>query len=89
MVWGWTRLISRYLSEEAKSEFPHLQRLIKEITARPAGQRALALSQEYALKTEMDSESHRNMFPGNPPMVNQRENPDNGNLSTIHVEIIE
>ena len=68
MVWGWARLISRFLSEEAKSEFPHLQRLIKEITERLAGQRALALSQEYAFKIEMDAESHRNMFPGNPPI---------------------
>ena len=66
-VWGWARLISRVLSEEAKSEFPHLQRLIDQITARPAGQRVIAFSKEHVFKTEMDAESRRNMFPGNPP----------------------
>jgi len=77
------------LLRRGKVGVPTPPRLIKEITARPAGQRALALSQEYAVKTEMDAESHRNMFPGNPPMFKQRGNPGNGNLSTIHLEIIE
>ena len=67
-VWGWARLIPRVLSEEAKSDFPHLQRLVDQVTARPASQRAIAFSQEHAFKMTMDAEAHRNMFPGNPPL---------------------
>src|ERR1700722_19566791 len=39
-VWGWARLIPTVLGEAHWSKFPNLKRLVDEITARPAGQRA-------------------------------------------------
>jgi len=69
-VWGWSRLIPRVLSEDAKADFPNLQRLVDEITVRPAGRKAIEFSQRHAFKTEMDADAHRNMFPGNPALKN-------------------
>jgi GSH-dependent disulfide-bond oxidoreductase len=42
-----------------------LKRLFDEISARPAAQRANALKDKHAFKTEMDEEARRNMFPQN------------------------
>ena len=44
---------------------PNLQRLVSEISARPAGIKAEALKERHAFKTEMDDDALRNMFPGN------------------------
>ncbi|MBT5496813.1 MAG: glutathione S-transferase family protein [Alphaproteobacteria bacterium] len=68
-TWGWARLMPRVLSDEAFGDFPHLKRLVDEITARPAAERAVELAARHKFKTEMDAESHRNMFPGNPPVT--------------------
>jgi len=38
---------------------------VDEISARPAAQKAVALKDRYAFKTEMDEEAKRAMFPGN------------------------
>src|ERR1039458_8270023 len=40
-VWGWARLIPAVLGESAWAKFPNLKRLIDEISARPAAQRAV------------------------------------------------
>jgi GSH-dependent disulfide-bond oxidoreductase len=64
-VWGWARLIPRVLDKAAWDDLPNLKRLIDEIDARPATERALATLAGHAFKTEMDEESHRNMFPSN------------------------
>jgi GST-like protein len=61
-VWGWARLIPMVLSKEAWTKFPHLKRLVDEIEARPAAQRALKLKDRYTFKTENDEESRRHMF---------------------------
>jgi GST-like protein len=68
-TWGWARLMPRVLSDEAFDDFPHLKRLVDEITARPAAERAVELATRHKFKTEMDAESHRNMFPANPPVI--------------------
>ena len=68
-TWGWARLMPRVLSDEAFDDFPHLKRLVDEITARPAAKRAVELAARHKFKTEMDAESHRNMFPGNSPVA--------------------
>ena len=44
-------------------ELPNVHRLLAAVDARPATQRALALKDRYAFKTEMDEESWRAMFP--------------------------
>lgn len=64
-LWGWARLTPFVLGEEAASKLVNLKRLVDEISARPAAQRAIAIKDRHAFKTEMDDESKRSMFPGN------------------------
>jgi GSH-dependent disulfide-bond oxidoreductase len=59
-VWGWARLMP--LGEAAWPKFPNLKRLVDEISARPAAQRAVALKDKYKFKTEMDDEARQAMF---------------------------
>src|SRR5436190_12543325 len=61
-VWGWARLIPNVLGEPAWAKFPNLRRLVDEIGARPAAQRAIALRDKHQFKTEMDDEARRAMF---------------------------
>ncbi len=61
-VWGWARLMPTVLSKEAWAKFPHLKRLVDEIEARPAAQRAVKLKERFTFKTENDEEARRNMF---------------------------
>ena len=63
-LWGWARLAPFVLNDEgAWSTLPNVKRLVDEVTARPAAQRALALKERHAFKTEMDDASRRAMFP--------------------------
>jgi GSH-dependent disulfide-bond oxidoreductase len=64
-VWGWTRLGPFVLGEEATTRYPNLKRLIDEIGARPAAQRAVALKDRHSFKADMDDEARRIMFPHN------------------------
>jgi GSH-dependent disulfide-bond oxidoreductase len=64
-VWGWARLLPVVLGDDALPALPNLQRLVSEISARPAGIKAEALKERHAFKTEMDDDALRNMFPGN------------------------
>lgn len=61
-VWGWARAVPFVLGEDAWAALPNLRRLFDEISARPAAERAGALSKRHAFKTEMDEEAKRNMF---------------------------
>jgi GST-like protein len=61
-VWGWARMVPYILSKEAWDKLPHLKRLVDEIEARPAAQRALKLKDRFTFKAEMDDEARRNMF---------------------------
>src|SRR6202007_387181 len=62
-VWGWARLIPTVLGEGAWTKFPNLKRLVDEISARPAAQKAVALKDRHKFKTEMDAEAIEAMFP--------------------------
>lgn len=62
-VWGWARLMPNVLGEGAWDKFKHLKRLVDEIGARPAAQRAVALKDRHKFKTEMDEEARNAMFP--------------------------
>ena len=64
-LWGWARLTPFVLGEEAAAKLTNVKRLVDEISARPAAQRAAAIKDRHAFKTEMDDESRRNMSPGN------------------------
>jgi GST-like protein len=61
-VWGWARLVPTVLGEEHWQKFPHLRRLVDEISARPAAKRAVALKDKHSFKTDMDEEARRAMF---------------------------
>src|SRR3984885_2692422 len=52
-VWGWARAVPFVLGGEAWAKFPNLKRLLDEINARPAAQRAEALKEKHAFKTDM------------------------------------
>ncbi|MEO6744296.1 MAG: glutathione S-transferase N-terminal domain-containing protein [Caldimonas sp.] len=64
-VWGWARAVPFFLGAEAWATLPNVKRLLDEINARPAAQRAEALKTRHPFKTEMDDEARRNMFPQN------------------------
>lgn len=64
-AWGWARMLHVVLDEDAWGDLPNLKRLIDEINARPAAEKATALAAKGAFKTEMDEEARRNMFPSN------------------------
>jgi len=64
-VWGWARAIPFILGEEAWATMPNLKRLFDEISARPAAERANALTDKHTFKTEMDEDAKRHMFPQN------------------------
>jgi GST-like protein len=64
-VWGWARAVPFALGDKAWEELPHVKRLLDAVNARPAAQRAAAIKDRYAFKTEMDDEARRAMFPQN------------------------
>ena len=62
-VWGWARLMPNILGEGGWAKFPNLKRLVDEISARPAAQKALTLKDRHKFKAEMDQEALHAMFP--------------------------
>ena len=64
-VWGWARSVPFVLGDGTWAKLPHVKRLLDEINARPAAQRAEALRARHAFKTEMDEDARRAMFPQN------------------------
>jgi GST-like protein len=64
-VWGWARVVPAALGEQAWEQLPNVKRLLDVINARPAAQRAAAIKDRHAFKTEMDEEAQRAMFPQN------------------------
>jgi GST-like protein len=64
-VWGWARAVPFVLGATAWEKLPNVKRLLDEINARPAAQRAEALKAKHAYKTEMDDEARAAMFPQN------------------------
>ena len=64
-VWGWARAVPFILGADAWDNLPQVKRLLDEINSRPAAQRAEALKEKHAFKTEMDEEAIGFMFPQN------------------------
>jgi GSH-dependent disulfide-bond oxidoreductase len=64
-VWGWARVLPFVLGAEAWDKLPHVKRLLDEINARPAAQRAEALKTRHVFKAEMDDAARAAMFPQN------------------------
>ena len=61
-LWGWARMLPFILGDDAVASLPHVKRLVDEISARPAAQRALALKDRFPFKAEMDAEARKHMF---------------------------
>ena len=61
-VWGWARMIPFILGDEAVARYPNLKRLVDEISASPAAQRAMALKDKFTFKAELDQEARGHMF---------------------------
>ncbi len=64
-VWGWARAVPFVLGPKAWESLPHVKRLLDEVSARPAAQRAEALKDKHAFKADMDDEAKKAMFPQN------------------------
>ncbi|WP_119157397.1 glutathione S-transferase family protein [Caldimonas tepidiphila] len=64
-VWGWARAVPRVLDAGAWEKLPNVKRLLDEINARPAAQRAEALAKRHAFKSDFDDEARRALFPQN------------------------
>jgi GST-like protein len=62
-VWGWARLMPNVLGDGGFDKLKNLKRLVDEVTARPAAQKALTLKDRHKFKTEMDQEALQAMFP--------------------------
>ena len=69
-LWGWARIVQNVLGEQGAAKLVNVKRLVDEINARPAAQRALAIKDRYTFKTELDEEAKRAMFPHNYRAVN-------------------
>ncbi len=63
-LWGWARMATYVMGDDAWEKYPNVKRLLDEINARPAAARVDALRQKHApyFKTEMDDEARKIMF---------------------------
>lgn len=64
-IWGWARAVPFILGHDAWENLPHVKRLLDEVNARPAAQRAEALKARHAFKAEMDDDARKVLFPQN------------------------
>ena len=63
-VWGWgDRLTYMLADKDIMQQYPNLDRLMKELDARPAAKRARDLPNRHEFKKEMDEEAMRFMYP--------------------------
>lgn len=60
--WGWSRMATFIMGDDAWAKYPNVKRFHDEIAARPAAQKAAALKDRHAFKAEIDEETRRNMF---------------------------
>lgn len=61
-LWGWARNGEGILGEGSMADFPNLKRLVDEIEARPAAERALSFAAQFDFKTENDAEALSHLF---------------------------
>lgn len=61
-AWGWARMLSFVLGDDAWTSFPNLKRWFDLISARPAAARAIALKDRFPFKADFDDEARRHMF---------------------------
>jgi GST-like protein len=61
-LWGWANSAGYIFGERGLSDYPHVKRLVEELSARPAAAKVDELKQRLALKTEMNDEARRALF---------------------------
>ena len=65
-LWAWARMLPFVLgAENPWDQYPNIKRLLDAVSARPAADKAIALSTKHTFKTEMDADAKRFMFPQN------------------------
>ncbi len=64
-LWGWAASAGYIFGADGLAAYPNVQRLMDEMAARPAIQRALAMKSAHTFKGELDDESRKAMFPQN------------------------
>ncbi len=65
-LWGWANFAGYIFGDSSLSAYPNVERLIAEISARPAAAGAHRLKETLVLKQEFDAETRRALFPHNP-----------------------
>ena len=70
-VWGWARMVPFVIGDTALDGMANLKRLVDEISARPAAERALSIKDRngHTFKAEMDEQAKKFMFPQNARLV--------------------
>jgi GST-like protein len=63
-MWGWVRMNMMVLGEGGIAKYPNIERVLNAISARPAAERAVAIKDRHAFKTDMDETAFKSMFPG-------------------------
>jgi len=61
-AWGWERAAAFVLGAEELDKLANVKRHFAAINARPAAERAAAIKDRHAFKTEMDDEARKHMF---------------------------
>ncbi len=64
-LWGWSASAGYVFGEKGLSDYPDVVRFMKDVTDRPAVQRAIAMKAEHNFKSELDDEARNAMFPQN------------------------
>ena len=62
-LWGWAISAGYIFGERGLSAYPNVQRLVDEISGRPAALNALAVRGRTQVKTTLDDESRKALFP--------------------------
>ena len=64
-LWGWARGAGYIFGEAGLASYPKVRKLVEAISARPAAMRATQIAANLKLKTELDEETRRALFPQN------------------------
>jgi len=64
-LWGWAISAGFVFGARGLDDYPHVRRLVGEISDRPTAIRALALRAQHTTPTEMDAAARHAMFPQN------------------------
>lgn len=63
-VWGWGSRLTYMLGDDnIMAQYPNLDRLMKEIDARPAAKRAMAIKDKHSFKEAFDDAAMRALYP--------------------------